>query len=96
MFKEVPSYVGRSQGLLDLAVRKAMEKTIYHTTKSDITKHEVYTCHLVLIDTFTGNVIYSNALHNSRNTGLISSSEKDLFLPQYVERVTQLIELTLP
>jgi len=64
-------------------------------TGSGITKREVYTCRLVLIDALTGNVIYSNALY-STNSGLISVSEKDLFAPKYIEQVTNLIEQILP
>jgi hypothetical protein len=70
-------------------------KAIDSATGTGFAKREVYTCHLVLIDALTGNVIYSNGLYNTNN-GTFSVSEKDLFASRYIEQVISIIESVLP
>ena len=78
---------GKFNGLLFQAVDAV--------AKTGLSKKEVYSCFVVLIDVKTGNVIYSNGLYQER-TGWIYVSEKDLFNTNYKDQIATLIEIALP
>ncbi|MDG1436965.1 MAG: hypothetical protein P8P83_04230 [Rickettsiaceae bacterium] len=57
-----------------------------------VDKSEKYSCYIVLIDAKTGNVVYSDVLHDDRGF----AAEENLLKPNYHQQIDKLLKLVIP